>query len=90
MISLELHADVDGVDRFIDRLQIPIYAPSLGGVESLVTRPAISSHALLSPAERRQFGIADSLVRVSVGIEPADDLVADLAQALEAVERFAA
>ncbi len=90
MISFELHTDVDGADRFIDLLQIPIYAPSLGGVESLVTRPAISSHASLSPSERRHFGIADSLVRVSVGIEPADDLIADFAQTLESIERLAA
>jgi len=64
-------------------LQYAISAPSLGGVESLVTRPVTTSHALMDKAERKIAGISDKLIRYSVGIEAADDLIADLQQALE-------
>jgi cystathionine beta-lyase/cystathionine gamma-synthase len=64
-------------------LQYAISAPSLGGVETLVTRPVTTSHALMNQAERKVAGISDSLIRYSVGIEAADDLIADLQQALE-------
>jgi cystathionine gamma-synthase/cystathionine gamma-lyase/cystathionine beta-lyase len=60
-------------------------APSLGGVESLVTRPAITSHAGMSAADRERIGVTDDLVRFSCGIEHPDDLVADFAQALDKV-----
>jgi cystathionine beta-lyase/cystathionine gamma-synthase len=63
-------------------LQYAISAPSLGGVESLVTRPVTTSHALMDKAERKIAGISDALIRYSVGIESADDLIADLQQAL--------
>ena len=61
---------------------LPINAPSLGGVESLVTRPVTTSHAGLSKAACEESGISDSLVRVSVGLEAAEDLTEDFAQAL--------
>jgi cystathionine beta-lyase/cystathionine gamma-synthase len=82
MLSFELKGDVDLADRFIHRLALPIIAPSLGGVESLITRPATTSHAGMPPAERAAHGISDRLIRLSVGIEAADELIADLAQAL--------
>ena len=82
MISIELNDGLPAAARLIDRLQLPLFAPSLGGVESLVTRPAMSSHASLTPQERAEIGIADgSLVRISVGIEAVEDLIADFDQA---------
>ena len=69
-------------DAFLRRVRIPLHAPSLGGPETLLTRPAATSHAGLSPEERRALGISDGLVRMSVGLESADDLLEDLAQAL--------
>ena len=83
MLSFEIDGDVDQADQFINLLQYAISAPSLGGVESLVTRPVTTSHALMDKAEREIAGISDRLIRYSVGIEAADDLIADLQQALE-------
>jgi cystathionine gamma-synthase/cystathionine gamma-lyase/cystathionine beta-lyase len=82
MLSLRPKGGVDAAERLLGRLSIPAVAPSLGGVESLVTRPATTSHAGLSAAERARMGVADDLVRVSCGIEAAEDLIADFAQAL--------
>ncbi len=82
MLSLELAGGLGATERFMRALTIPALAPSLGGVESLVTRPALTSHSDVPPEERRALGITDSLVRVSVGIEAADDLVEDFGQAL--------
>jgi cystathionine beta-lyase/cystathionine gamma-synthase len=83
MLSIELKGELDSVIDLIARLNLPLYAPSLGGVESLMTRPAISSHAGLTPEERDIAGIRDSLLRISVGIEHEDDLIADFNQALQ-------
>ncbi|MCY3614237.1 MAG: aminotransferase class I/II-fold pyridoxal phosphate-dependent enzyme [Bacteroidetes bacterium] len=83
MLSIELKGELDAVTDLIARLRLPLYAPSLGGVESLMTRPAISSHAGLTPEEREIAGIRDSLLRISVGIEHKDDLIADFSQALQ-------
>ena len=83
MLSFEIDGDVDQADQFINLLQYAISAPSLGGVESLVTRPVTTSHALMDKTEREIAGISDRLIRYSVGIEAADDLIADLQQALE-------
>jgi len=82
MLSFELKGAAAATDRFLARAQIPIVAPSLGGVESLLTRPAVTSHAGMSAEARRRLGISDGLIRMSVGIEAADELVEDLAQAL--------
>lgn len=82
VVSVELRGGVDAADRLIQRVTLPISAPSLGGVESLITRPATTSHAGMSPADRRRLGISDGLVRLSVGIEATEDLIADLEQAL--------
>ncbi len=82
LLSFELVGGLAAAERFISRLTLPANAPSLGGVETLVTRPAATSHAGLSPEERARRGIADGLVRISVGLEATEDLVEDLARAL--------
>lgn len=84
MLSFELKADVHAADRFIRNTSLPISAPSLGGVETLITRPATTSHAGMCMEDRQSLGIADSLIRLSVGIEAADDLITDFDQALKA------
>ena len=82
MVSFELE-DAAAAARFVRGLKVAAHATSLGGVETLVSVPARSSHATLPPEARRALGIADGLVRVSVGIEDPGDLIADFAQALE-------
>jgi cystathionine gamma-synthase len=67
----------------IDAVRIPRIAPSLGGVESLIEQPLVMSYYQCTPEERRRFGIPDNMIRLSCGIENADDLIADLAQALD-------
>ncbi len=84
MLSFELRGGLEAAERFMERITLPVSAPSLGGIESLITRPATTSHAGMSPQDRQALGISDSLIRVSVGIEATEDLIADFAQALEA------
>ena len=84
MLSFELAGDASRLDRFLGALRLPIVAPSLGGPETLVTLPARTSHSGLDPAVRRALGIVDGLVRVSVGLEAAEDLVEDFDRALAA------
>jgi cystathionine beta-lyase/cystathionine gamma-synthase len=83
MVSFELDGDAESARRAVARLQLPVDAPSLGGVESLVTRPVTTSHSGVPPAEREKLGIRDGLIRYSVGIEAVEDLIDDLRQALE-------
>jgi cystathionine gamma-synthase len=82
VVSFEIDGDCDTTSRFVDALHIPVIAPSLGGVESLVEQPAVMSYYEMTSAERAAIGIADGLVRLSVGIEEAADLVADVGAAL--------
>ena len=82
MLSMELSGGQEAAERLIDQLKIPLPAPSLGGLESLITRPAVSSHASISAEERAKIGITDSLVRISVGAEAIEDLLQDFDQAL--------
>ena len=82
VLSFELHGGAARADAFAARLRIPALAPSLGGVQSLLTRPATTSHAGLAPAARQRLGISDGLLRLSVGIEATEDLLQDLEQAL--------
>ena len=84
MLCFEIEGGIETASEFLRRVQIPLVAPSLGGVESLLTLPAKSSHAGLSEEARRQMGISPSLIRMSVGIEAIDDLRDDFAQALAA------
>ena len=83
MVSFELKGGLDAAERFMQRVTVPIIAPSLGGVETLVTRPATTSHAGMSAEERQAAGISDSLVRLSVGIEDTQDLIDDFKNALK-------
>ncbi len=83
MISFEIvPADVQAAERFMRRAQLPLKAGSLGGVESLLTRPATTSHSGMSPEDRLNAKITDSLIRISVGLEATDELIADLEAAL--------
>ncbi|MEE8583988.1 MAG: aminotransferase class I/II-fold pyridoxal phosphate-dependent enzyme, partial [Acidobacteriota bacterium] len=83
MISFELAGGVEEAECFIDALTLPVSAPSLGGVESLITRPALTSHSGMSAEQRSQAGVSDSLIRISVGIEAVEDLIEDFEQALQ-------
>ena len=82
MLSFELQGGAAAADRLLARLRIFTLAESLGGVESLIEVPARMTHGSIPPAARAALGISDGLVRVSVGIEDPDDLIADIAQAL--------
>lgn len=84
MLSFELNDGVQAAERFIQNTTLPISAPSLGGVESLITRPAITSHSGMSPKDRQALGISDALIRLSVGIEATEDIIEDFDQALNA------
>ncbi|HEY5019459.1 MAG TPA: PLP-dependent transferase, partial [Steroidobacteraceae bacterium] len=83
VLSFELKGSTAQADQFMRATQIPIVAPSLGGVETLLTRPAVTSHAGMSSESRQRLGISDQLIRMSVGIEATDELIEDLSQALE-------
>ncbi|MEN3335146.1 MAG: cysteine-S-conjugate beta-lyase [Blastocatellia bacterium] len=83
VLSFEVDGGVDAAQRLIERVKLPIIAPSLGGVETLITRPATTSHSGMSVEDRARLGISDSLIRVSVGIEATEDLIADFDQALQ-------
>ncbi len=83
VVTFEVRGDLDTASRVVDACKIPRIAPSLGGVESLIEQPALMSFYELTTEERLQVGIKDNLVRYSVGIEDAADLIADLAAALE-------
>jgi cystathionine beta-lyase/cystathionine gamma-synthase len=82
MLALELSGGARPTERFLRRLRLFTHAPSLGGVESLVSEPRFTSHAHVTSEERARLGIPDGFLRFSVGIEDADDLIADLEQAL--------
>jgi len=85
VVSFEIDGDMKMTSAFIDRLQLPYIAPSLGGVETLIEQPALMSYYELTPEDRAAIGIADELVRLSLGVEDADDLIADLNQALASI-----
>jgi len=82
MLSFEVKGGVEAAERFIRNTTLPIVAPSLGGIESLITRPVTTSHSGLSKKDLQRLGISDSLIRVSVGIEATEDLIEDFDQAL--------
>ncbi len=82
MMTLELKATRDETSAFVDRLELFQLAPSLGGPESLVNQPVLLTHHGLGKEEHQKRGITDSMVRVSIGLESAADLIADLEQAL--------
>jgi len=82
MMSFEIKGGVNAAERFIQRARLPIVAPSLGGVETLITRPSTTSHSGMSREDRARLGITDSLIRVSVGIEATEEIIEDFDQAL--------
>jgi methionine-gamma-lyase len=82
MISFELRGGIEAGRQLMNRVKLATLAVSLGGVESLIEHPASMTHSSVSPEERRAAGITDGLVRYSVGIEDARDLIADLDQAM--------
>jgi cystathionine gamma-lyase len=84
IVSFVIRGGLAGARRFLERTRLFTLAESLGGVESLVNHPAIMTHASVPPETRERLGISDALIRLSVGIEDCDDLVADLEQALAA------
>ena len=84
MVTVELDRDLAGTKRFLEHTQLFTLAESLGGVESLIEHPALMTHGSIPAEKRAAIGISDSLVRLSAGIEDADDLIADLDQALKA------
>jgi cystathionine gamma-synthase len=85
VVSFEVKGDIESTGRFVDALQIPYIGPSLGGAESLVVHVALATYYEFSNDERAALGISDTLVRLAVGLEKADDLIADLSQALTAI-----
>jgi cystathionine beta-lyase/cystathionine gamma-synthase len=82
MLSFELDGGAAAAKRFIGATTLPIKAPSLGGVETLLTQPALTSHAGMSREDRERLGITDGLVRMSVGLEATEDIIEDFEKAL--------
>ena len=82
MLSFEIKGNLEMTLEFIRQTTLPIIAPSLGGIETLMTRPSTTSHSGMSPGDRQIIGISDSLIRVSVGIEATEDIIVDFDAAL--------
>jgi cystathionine beta-lyase/cystathionine gamma-synthase len=82
VLGVELKGGARAAERFLRGLTIAAHAPSLGGVETLVSEPRLTSHASLTPEERTRAGIPDGFLRFSIGLEDADDILADFAHAL--------
>ena len=87
MLTIELDADMAATSRVAEALTLFVLAASLGGAESLVTQPVTTTHHGLSVEERERRGITDAMIRLSIGLEDTDDLIADLTQALAVLER---
>lgn len=83
MLTIEVEGDGEAATAVADRLKLFAIAPSLGGVESLVTQPVTTTHHGLAPEERSRRGISDAMIRLSIGLEDTQDLIADLEQALQ-------
>ncbi|MNC88846.1 Cystathionine beta-lyase [compost metagenome] len=83
MLALELAGGGKAAERFLRRLRLVTHAPSLGGVDTLVSEPRYTSHAKMTAAERARLGIPDGFLRLSIGLEDCDDIIADLEQALK-------
>ncbi len=83
MLSFELKGGLEGGKAFMNRLEMCTLAPTLGDVDTLILHPASMSHVNVDPEVRRAYGITDGLVRISVGIEAAEDIIGDLEQAMK-------
>jgi cystathionine beta-lyase/cystathionine gamma-synthase len=82
MVSCQLKGSAANIDQIVRRLKIFTFAESLGGIESLICHPASMTHGAIPPKIREAYGLTDTLLRLSVGIEDCEDLLADLDQAL--------
>jgi len=89
VLSFEIDGSGEDACQFAEALELFTLAPSLGGVESLVTIPVITSHAMIRSEEREKMGVTKQLIRLSVGIEHVDDLIADLERAFASVDAAA-
>jgi cystathionine beta-lyase/cystathionine gamma-synthase len=85
MVSFEVEGSGEDACRVSEAMRLFTLAPSLGGVESLVSIPVLTSHAMIPAADRAKMGVTEQLIRLSVGIENADDLITDLEHALQAI-----
>ena len=85
MVTFEVEGTGEDARRVSEAMRLFTLATSLGGVESLVSIPVLTSHAMISAEQREKMGVTEQMVRLSVGIESAEDLIADLEQALEVV-----
>jgi len=83
LLSIELARGAAAADSFVRKLRLITYAASLGGVDTLVIEPRYSSHAHMTSEQRAAIGIPDGFLRLSIGIEDADDIIADIEQALQ-------
>jgi cystathionine beta-lyase/cystathionine gamma-synthase len=82
MVGLEIKGGVRATEKMLRKLKVITHAPSLAGVESLVSEPRLTSHSRLSDEQRAKLGIPDGFIRLSCGLENAADIIADLEQAL--------
>jgi cystathionine beta-lyase/cystathionine gamma-synthase len=85
MVSFELNGDMHSAENFVKNLELIRFAPSFGGVTTTISHPAKTSHRSLTPAQRSEAGISDTLLRLSIGIEEPEDVVAELQRVLETV-----
>ena len=85
MVTFEVEGTGEDARRVSEAMHLFTLATSLGGVESLVSIPVLTSHAMISAEQRAEMGVTEQMVRLSVGIESVEDLIADLERALEAV-----
>ncbi len=87
VVSFEVEGTGEDARQLSEALHLFTLAPSLGGVESLVSIPILCSHLMISPEHRQKMGVTEQMLRLSVGIENADDLIADLEQGLKVVKQ---
>ncbi|MBS7615658.1 aminotransferase class I/II-fold pyridoxal phosphate-dependent enzyme [Candidatus Bathyarchaeota archaeon] len=85
VVSFEIKGDFEKTVKFVENLKLCVLAASLGGTETLVTQPTTSSHYFISPEQRQKLGVTDQLVRLAVGIEDPEDIIADIEQALNKI-----
>ncbi len=86
MLSFEMKSGLAAAQSFMKSTTLPVIAPSLGGIETLLTRPATTSHSGMLPQDRQKLGITDGLIRMSVGIEATEDIIEDFEQAFKRLE----
>jgi cystathionine beta-lyase/cystathionine gamma-synthase len=87
VVSFEIEGNGEDACRVAEGLSLFTLAPSLGGVDSLVSIPVLTSHAMIAPELRRKMGVTEQMIRLSVGIENSDDLIADLEKGLAVLSR---